>query len=153
MTATGKDSSRLTGVCTAAIDGDSILVETNGLNKEVRLAAIDSPDRGQAFYHESKERLEQICVGNRVTVEIIAKVRNGHFVGFVAAKGGEFTLNRRMVRNGYAWWYRQYAPSNIHLEADETVARARKLGLWSQEKPVPPWSFSGKVVPGKNGMQ
>ncbi len=51
------------------------------------------------------------------------------------------TLNQELVKAGYAWWYRKYAPGNIVLEKLETEARDAKLGLWQDPTPVPPWTF------------
>ena len=48
--------------------------------------------------------------------------------------------------HGIAWWYRAYkkdqsANDRRLYEAAETSAKAKKVGLWADAKPVPPWKF------------
>lgn len=58
------------------------------------------------------------------------------------------SLNREMVRQGMAWWYRQYAPRDAELARIEAEAKAARIGLWSQPNPVPPWEWRrGEGVP------
>ncbi len=51
------------------------------------------------------------------------------------------SLNREMVREGMAWWYRQYAPHDADLAKLETEDEAAKRGLWGQPNPIPPSSW------------
>ena len=46
-----------------------------------------------------------------------------------------------LVQEGWAWWYRKYAPKNKALAAAETAARKAKRGLWADAKPIPPWDW------------
>jgi micrococcal nuclease len=58
------------------------------------------------------------------------------------------SLNREMVREGMAWWYRKYAPNDRELATLETEAKAAQRGLWSQPNPIPPWDWrKGVGVP------
>jgi hypothetical protein len=53
-----------------------------------------------------------------------------------------------MVREGMAWWYRQYAPADRELARLEAEASAAARGLWSQRNPVAPWDWRhGKGMP------
>ena len=52
-------------------------------------------------------------------------------------------INREMVREGYAWAYREYLKgpyASEYIDA-ENDARSKKLGLWKQANPLPPWEF------------
>jgi Staphylococcal nuclease homologue len=40
-------------------------------------------------------------------------------------------LNQELVKQGWCWWYRKYAPENTVLEGLETEAREAKIGLWA----------------------
>ena len=47
---------------------------------------------------------------------------------------------------GLAWWYRKYAKEQTLgdqalYEAAEAEARARRVGLWADREPMPPWEF------------
>jgi len=51
------------------------------------------------------------------------------------------SLNRELVRAGFAWWYRRYAPDDETLEQLEREARGAKRGLWVDPDAVPPWEW------------
>ncbi len=50
-------------------------------------------------------------------------------------------LNHELVKAGFAWWYRTYAPDDELLKQLEHEARAAKRGLWADANPVPPWEY------------
>ena len=50
-------------------------------------------------------------------------------------------VNHTLVKDGWCWWYRKYAPSDTKLEMLEAVAKAARRGLWADPKPVPPWEW------------
>lgn len=52
-------------------------------------------------------------------------------------------INYEMVRRGYAWAYREYLKepyASEYLRA-EKEDRVKRLGLWQQPNPQPPWEF------------
>jgi len=56
---------------------------------------------------------------------------------------GDKDINREMVRQGYAWAYKEYLHgpyASEYIEA-EREARSQHLGLWQQMNPEPPWEF------------
>jgi endonuclease YncB( thermonuclease family) len=50
-------------------------------------------------------------------------------------------VNHTLVKAGWCWWYRKYAPGNTGLEGLELEAREAKKGLWADPQPVPPWEW------------
>jgi hypothetical protein len=50
-------------------------------------------------------------------------------------------VNHMLVKEGWCWWYRKYAPADGELEKLEKAARVSKKGLWVDPAPVPPWVF------------
>jgi endonuclease YncB( thermonuclease family) len=54
-------------------------------------------------------------------------------------------LNRELVRAGFAWWYRRYAPHDAELEQLEAEAGAAKRGLWANPQPVAPLEWRRPV--------
>jgi micrococcal nuclease len=50
-------------------------------------------------------------------------------------------LNQELVKQGWCWWYRKYAPGDTLLEGLEKDAREAKKGLWADPQPVPPWEW------------
>jgi micrococcal nuclease len=50
-------------------------------------------------------------------------------------------VNHVLVRDGWCWWYRKYAPGDTMLEGLEKEAREARKGLWADPQPVPPWGW------------
>ena len=50
-------------------------------------------------------------------------------------------LNQELVKQGWCWWYRKYAPGDTVLEGLEKEAREGKKVLWADPQPVPPWEW------------
>ena len=50
-------------------------------------------------------------------------------------------VNHELVKDGWCWWYRKYAPGNTVLEGLEKEAREAKKGLWVDPAPIPPWVY------------
>ncbi len=48
-----------------------------------------------------------------------------------------FLHNHALIND--SWWYRKYAPGDTVLDGLETEAQARRIGLWADPQPVPPW--------------
>lgn len=50
-------------------------------------------------------------------------------------------VNHTLVKDGWCWWYRKYAPGDTLLEGLEKEARQAKKGLWVDPAPIPPWVY------------
>ena len=50
-------------------------------------------------------------------------------------------LNHELVKQGWCWWYKKYAPGDTVLEGLEHEAREAKKGLWADPQLVPPWEW------------
>jgi endonuclease YncB( thermonuclease family) len=112
--------------------------------ERIRLAGIDCPERRQAFGTRAKQALAERVAGKEVTVEWEKRDRYGRVVGKVVSGGEDIDL--ALVREGMCWWYRKYAheqsPADRVLYEDaETKARGKRLGLWRDPNPVPPWEW------------
>ena len=56
-------------------------------------------------------------------------------------------INLEMVKEGWAWAYRQYLArpyASEYIDA-ERQARTKRLGLWQQANPQPPREFRRRV--------
>ena len=73
-----------------------------------------------------------------VRVEVEAVDQYGRNVGTVYVGG--LNVNRELVKNGFAWVYRQYAHDPELLEL-EKAARAARIGLWTLDNPIYPPDF------------
>jgi micrococcal nuclease len=131
-------------------DGDTVKVLTpSPENREikVRLAGIDAPERGQPFGKASKQALSDLVFGQNVTLDGDKIDRYGRLVAKIQYEGRD--INLEIVRLGLAWWYRKYADEQTAAdqklyEAAEADARGRRVGLWADAEPVPPWDWRRK---------
>jgi endonuclease YncB( thermonuclease family) len=121
-------------------DGDTLTVLRDHRQIRVRLHGIDAPETGQDFGSRAKQLASSLAFGKTVTVRVRDTDRYGRTVADVILPDGR-SLNREMVREGMAWWYRRYAPDDAELARLESEAKAAKRGLWGQPNPIPPWSW------------
>lgn len=108
-------SGRVVGVT----DGDTFSVLRDGVAVTIRLHGIDTPEPGQAFGSAADHFTSKKVFGQTVTVRVTDKDRYGRTVGIVTTDSRE-SVDLASVRNGYAWWYHQYATGDKELaEAGE----------------------------------
>jgi len=135
-------------------DGDTINVESNGTKLKVRFYGIDAPETtkvnkrtgmvskaGQPYGEDAMRALAGKVARQRVRLEVMDIDRYRRLVSVVWI--GNRNINREMVTEGWAWAYRQYLDrpyASEYISAEEQ-ARARRLGLWNQGNPQPPWEF------------
>lgn len=122
----------------AVHDGDTITVRTTETVK-IRLDGIDAPELKQAHGQASKQALSGLVFGKTVEVVPKNKDRYGRTVAQIKADG--IDVNNEMVKSGAAWWYEQYAKHDTIKQQLQSDAQARKLGLWAEQHPMPPWEF------------
>ena len=135
----GASADEFVGKIVAVADGDVVLIQHLDNTEVVRLAGIDSPDRGQPFWRQAKEFTASLVIGEEVKVRVESRDRFGRNVGDVILPDGR-SLNRVLVHAGFAWWYRSELDDKILGELEEE-AQLNKRGLWANPKPVPPWEF------------
>ncbi len=142
----------LAGKVVRIADGDTLTLAVRGSGRiQVRLYGIDAPEvrhketPGQPFGRESRLALKSLTLGRDVRVEVVDVDAHDRAVGVVFEGGAD--INLALVRSGWAWAYRRYlsAPyASEYLDA-ERQARAKRLGLWKQPNPMPPWEFRRRM--------
>lgn len=126
----------------AVTDGDTVKVlygPGGPAELKIRLYGIDAPEKKQPFGQRSKMALSNLVFGREVEVQVKDKDRYGRLVSVL--RSGSLDINQEMVASGMAWWYQHYAPHDQLLAKAQARARERRLGLWSDPNPVPPWQF------------
>jgi endonuclease YncB( thermonuclease family) len=134
------EAETLTGKVVGVTDGDTIKVLVEERAIKVRLAEIDTPERGQPWASRAKQALSDKVFGEEVDVRVVNTDRYGRTVGHLWI--GDRHINREMVREGHAWVYRQYLKDETLLD-DETYAQKNEIGLWGlpESQRVPPWDW------------
>lgn len=138
-------------------DGDTLKVRcgspSNYRQIKVRLSAIDAPERRQPFGERARQAMSALVYMKDVELACIDTDRYGRsvckvFVAPASAPDGPRTLDAglAMLTLGMAWWYRAYAWEQTPQERGqhqfaEAEARARRVGLWHDAEPVPPWDW------------
>ena len=84
-----------------------------------------------------------------VTVKEKDQDRYGRTLGEIILEDGR-SLNHELVRAGWAWWYKQYAPKDAAIAALEEQARAAKVGLWIDAAPDSPWDYRKNQKQGRH---
>ena len=129
-----------TALVVSVKDGDTIEVLSNGRATRIRLHGIDCPEKRQAYGSRAKLATAVLTFGQTVTIHPYEKDKYGRTVADVTLPD-ETNVNQLLVKDGWCWWYRKYAPADPVLEALETEARQTKRGLWNDPHPTPPWIY------------
>jgi endonuclease YncB( thermonuclease family) len=133
----------IAGKVVAVIDGDTLtVIDAAKKRHRVRLTGIDAPEAKQAFGVQSARALAQLCHGKAAKVEWKEKEGRIH-LGQVTCADKDAGVEQ--VRRGMAWVSPKQTTPGSALYELEAVGRLRKVGLWADENPVPPWEWrSGK---------
>ena len=155
----------INGKVVAVTDGDTIKVlDDNRVQHKIRLTGIDAPEKAQPFGNASRKHLASMVAGKEVRVETTKKDRYGRVLGKVWVQprdcpgcGKTLNANHAQILSGMAWWYRDYAKDQspedrARYKSAVDKARKRKLGLWSEANPIPPWVWRrGQRTPSVSG--
>jgi endonuclease YncB( thermonuclease family) len=129
----------LEGKVVKIADGDTLTLLTSSSQQvKVRLAGIDTPERKQPFGNRAKQALAKLALQKQAVVEVETKDRYGRTVGIVFVDGQN--VNAELVKQGIAWVYRKYAKDKALYDL-EAQAKEKKLGLWLEDNPIPPWEW------------
>jgi endonuclease YncB( thermonuclease family) len=136
------------GLVVGVSDGDTITVLDQQKNSyKIRLQGIDAPEKKQAFGEKSKQSLHDLVHSKQVRIEYNKEDKYGRIVGKVTLDDVDVCLQQLVL--GMAWHYKKYqneqSVSDRALYSEtELKSKSLKLGLWSDDTPMPPWEFRKK---------
>jgi endonuclease YncB( thermonuclease family) len=136
------------GLVVGVADGDTITVLDQQKNTyKIRLQGIDAPEKKQAFGEKSKQSLHDLVHSKQVRIEYDKEDKYGRIVGKVTVDDVDVCLQQLLL--GMAWHYKKYqneqSVSDRALYSDtELKSKSLKLGLWTDDTPMPPWEFRKK---------
>lgn len=156
--ASGQVPTRLTGKVIGVVDGDTLdLLDAAHRTHRIRLAAIDAPERGQAFGARATQHLRQLAGAQQATAHCTSLENRPNSsrqraICTVYVRGAD--VNLAMVRAGKAWHYRHFSrtqtPVTRAAYADaEAHARRQRNGLWADPAPIAPWEWRRQARPPK----
>lgn len=126
-------------------DGDTITIaKIDDTKIKVRLVKIDAPELKQSYGPQSQRILSKLILNKRVRVDIVYNDdRYNRLIANISTpKYPDISLV--MVRLGAAWVYRQFSRDPNFLDVEDS-AKARRKGLWSESRPVPPWDYRRQI--------
>ncbi|MCB0491883.1 MAG: thermonuclease family protein [Cyclobacteriaceae bacterium] len=132
-------ANELVGKVVSVIDGNTFELETE--NKElykIILYGIDCPEMGQPFSEAAKAQLEKLILKQTLTVTVQGKNRYGIRQGYFVNKNRVDPRNI-LLKNGLAWTAEQNSIQD--LEDLRLEAMVLKVGIWTEDEPVPPWIY------------
>ena len=142
---TATHAETLTGHVVGIADGDTLtLLDASKTQHKIRLAGIDSPEKGQAFGQVCKKSLSDLAYDRAATVESNKLDRYGRVIGKVWVESQD--VNLEQIRRGCGWHYKKYqneqSPEDrLSYNSAEELAKTRRVGLWADQDPVPPWDW------------
>ena len=128
------------GQVVSVLDGDTLEVLNGHHAERIRLSGIDCPEKGQAFGNKAKQAASALVFGREVTLQTHGYDKYKRTLADVLLPDGT-NVNQALVKHGWCWWYRKYAPGDMVLEALEQEAREGRKGLWADPHPVSPWEW------------
>ena len=128
----------LSGKVVGITDSDTLTLLMDSTQHKIRLAEIDTPEKGQDWGNRARQALAEKVFQKNVRVDVSDTDRYGRLIGKIWL--GDRDINREMVREGHAWVYRQYMTDDSLLE-DEAAAKEQGIGLWGIAGPVAPWEW------------
>lgn len=131
-------------------DGDTFKLfdEKKKETLKVRLFGVDCPEKKQDYGTQAKNFSSDLCFGKFVDIRF--KKKDGsereemhdqynRLVCEVILPDGK-SVNEEILRNGMGWHYKEFSNDPKWATLEE-MARAQKVGLWSQRNPVAPWEW------------
>jgi endonuclease YncB( thermonuclease family) len=131
----------INGSVVSITDGDTITILKENQEYKIRLNGIDSPESSQAFGQKAKDYISLLIFSKNVDVNIVGKDVYNRYLGDVYVEG--LYVNSEIIKAGYAWHYKEYS-KDTNLAFLEEQARKKKVGLWQDNNPTPPWEYRKK---------
>ena len=147
----GMDEAQITLHVSRVVDGDTFEGRLdNGGNPGVnpwmvqltriviRISGIDAPERGQFYGDVATLHLQWLISGKAVGLKLKQKDSYGRWIATVYLNGAD--ISEEMLKEGLAWHYKEH-DSNPRYAQLEAEAKQAGLGLWSDDRAVPPWEW------------
>ena len=116
---------------TNVVDGDTLDLNNT---LRIRFSGINTPETGECYYQEAKEKLSELTLNKNVILEtdISDEGKYGRKLRYVYVD--DLLVNAYLVENGYAKVYDKYKDDTrkyAELKQLEASAKLKKLGVWS----------------------
>ena len=129
---------------TRVVDGDTIVIDINGVQEKVRLIGINSPEsvdprrNFECYGIEASKYMKSIANGQYVQLEYDSsqdkRDKYDRLLAYLYLQDGQM-LNKKMIADGYAYEYTYNKPYKYQKEfkAAQSIATYSDRGLWAAE--------------------
>ncbi|MFH1333382.1 MAG: thermonuclease family protein [archaeon] len=122
-------------IVTKVVDGDTLDLD-NG--QRIRFSGINTPETGECYYQEAKDRLKELILNKEVYTERDKSDKGayGRYLRYLYLD--DMMINEEIVKEGYAKVYDKYKDDTKRydqLKEAEAIAKSQNLGVWSCEDP------------------
>ncbi len=126
----------------SVVDGDTVVLYTQGVRLACRLAMIDAPEKKQPLHRDAAKALKKKLAGREILIDVIHLEMDAN-IAIVIARAGDRNINLEMVEEGWAETYKEFLrPPYMKdlLAAEEDAKRAQK-GIWAADGYISPAVF------------
>lgn len=128
----------LSGVVRGVMDGDTVKISDGTKEVKCRLAQIDAPEKSQQGGKASKKALSDLIFGKTVSYIVVDTDQYKRSVCKIYSQGED--INAAQLKSGNAWVYTAFNKDPNYVDL-QNQARQARLGLWSDQNPIPPWEY------------
>ena len=123
-------SDAVVGEVVAGIDGDSLRIDVQGRQVELRLEGVNAPEFDECHAAPAADLLRRL-VDEEVSVDVVTTDQYGRAVGYVWTE--TMFVNGSLVEDGHAIAMSTDGEWTEALIGAEEAARRRALGLWAPD--------------------
>lgn len=116
----------------------------------ILIRGVDTPKVGQDYYDEAFQLFTKSVRGQKTRVEIVGRdelMREFADVFVLPKKESDLRkdMGLELIKAGLGWYDgMEFDKAKEYREA-EKQAREKKIGLWADPNPVPPWDFEEEL--------
>ena len=104
----------------------------------IRISGIDAPERGQYYGDVATLHLHWLISGKAVGLKLKQRDSYGRWIATAYLDGAD--IAEEMLKEGLAWHYKEHDSNPLYAQL-EAEAKQAGLGLWSDDRAVPPWEW------------
>ena len=104
----------------------------------VRISGIDAPERGQFYGDVATLHLQWLISGKAVGLKLKQRDMYGRWIATAYQDGAD--IGAEMLKEGLAWHYKEVDGNPLYAQL-EAEAKLAGLGLWCDDRAVPPWEW------------
>ncbi len=120
-------------------EGDRLTIYHQGRKDMVYLRNVDCPEPKQPYGKQAKHATAAYVANRDVVIRDLKRDRQGRMTADILLSDGR-QIAHELIKEGLAWVQPEGAGKQA-LKDMEELAKAARIGLWSEPNPIPPWKW------------